>query len=147
MLDLIRFICGEVAWVQAVPERGDVQSIPHSEFCATDPRVTSLIGWNRAGHIPPRVTRAMSVSGGYAKTGRVRATGMAEQVYKCRRPGVATSYRLGAPDFRPFPTTPLFQRIAEALCVETDDHPLDETWAGDIPGSRRDRRFRKTRKG
>ena len=142
MIDLIQDLFGTVAEVRAMPERGHVESLPHSEnFRPDDPRVRALL------------TFESGLTGGFSNTAysdyiyfeieilcrtrkiRVSDNGAEVRVWKALPPGdYATSYRLAPSETRTWPRKALFASIAESLaeCPKPDrTHPLAASHAVD----------------
>jgi len=123
MLDLIRFICGDAAWVSAVGEPGYVEKLPYSSnYVSNDQRVKGLIGFKN-GIVGVFANTAL-IDFTYfeleviCKNGKVRVSdnGQLLEVWKTRKPSASTlSYRLDTPEINYPQKKPLFSEIAESL--------------------------------
>lgn len=136
MIELLRMICGEISWVQAVAETEYVESLPYSaNFESGDPRVKALIGFEN-GVVGSFSNSALTRFTYFEleilfRNGKVRSSdnGRLLQMWKPMPPGKSTlSYRLEMPETRDIDTSwPLFAGIAESLSQADRDekgHPL-----------------------
>lgn len=135
MIDLLRFLCGEIAWVQSVPETEYVESLPYStNFEPEDQRVRSLIGYEN-GIVGGFFNTALTAYTYFeieihCKEGKIRVSdnGNLLQIWNAAPPSESTlSYRLSEPLTKEIKDYSLFANISKALAVINeigDNHPL-----------------------
>jgi len=103
MIDLLRYIFGEVDWVFATQEKAYIEKLPYSDnFTADDPRFSGMIGFKSGLQVA--FFNSAKTDFTYfelevlCKTGRVRAADNGNKIVYQRKlkPGKSTlSYRLG----------------------------------------------------
>ena len=136
MVDLLRMVFGEVAWVRAMPENEIVERLPYSaNYTSEDPRVNAQIGF-QSGMIGGFVNTALTAFTYFelevlCRRGKLRMSdnGNKLELFRPMDPMASTlSYRLNEPvclgTEDPFT---LFASIASSLAeAETDgpEHPL-----------------------
>jgi predicted dehydrogenase len=133
LLDLMRFICGDVAWVMAVEEPGYVERLPFSaNFVPSDPRVRGLVGFQNG--ITGGISNTALTNYTYfeleimCRTGKLRISdnGGLLEVWKTMKPGNSTlSYRLTTPATLTPQKSPLFTEIARSLYEEIQQQRLE----------------------
>ena len=127
MIDIFRYFCGDIEWVDAVEEIDHVKSLPYSHnFVENDPRTSALIGFKN-GVVGTFVNSALKnftyfeieIVGRNGKM-RISDNGNKLEIWQSVEPGESTlSYKLGAPENIEVTPEPLFTGLISALATPT----------------------------
>lgn len=136
IIDLMRFLVGDVVWVDATMETEYVALLPYStNFTANDPRVRALMTFEN-GVTGLFVNTALTQYTYFeleiiCPNGKLRISdnGGLLEIWKIAPPGKSTlSYKLSGPSSIPVEKTPLFSSIASVLA--NNDRALSAVISG-----------------